>query len=456
MATASKIKSAIRSRGASQRQLTGQLAGVTEQLMKGQESSMMAQFEDQEKARMYGTLSAGLEAGASFLEGVKQRQEIQSNIDFLTESLGEQGKELSMVRGDKSSLMDVFSGKASMSSYLFGQQQYELDGQRIGTKYDVSAMGEKAKALQQDNMLDNFLGKDSLFKKQDVGLDTLETAKMPSLTGGPSPLPDYASIEREGGGGLESPKEIKLPTKQDTMMDKVGEKIEKGTLVKSDGNVIPEKIVDKVEDIPPAWMETADEDMEGNKIKPNQDSISDFLKPSVDQPMENEKLSSFLPDYLQSKDELGPVADRPMIKETDSFQKPSSEKFSELLQSERKAPEFALADIGERIEKISKLEKGEGVMNPQTRKNFLEAAESLKGELKQDILSIYNPDTNQWKSKEFEKIFTKGTGKVGEKKGFAKVSKRRALGLQSQVDIDLSSVDNFIQNLFNENNLASK
>ena len=245
MATASKIKSAIRSRGASQRQLTGQLAGVSEQLMKAQESSMMAQLEEKEQAAMFGALSAGLEAGSSFLEGVKQRQELQSNIDFLSESLGEQGKELSMVRGDKSSLMDVFSGKASVSSYLFGQQQYQLDGKNVGSKYDVSAMGEKAKALQQDNMLDTFLGTDALSKKQDVSLDTLETAKMPSITGGTSPLPDYASIEREGGGGLESPKEIKLSTKQDTMMDKVGEKIEKGTLVKSDGNVVPETVVNK-------------------------------------------------------------------------------------------------------------------------------------------------------------------------------------------------------------------
>ena len=210
MATASKIKSAIRSRGASQRQLTGQLAGVSEQLMKAQESSMMAQLEEKEQAAMFGTLSAGLEAGASFLEGVKQRQELQSNIDFLSESLGEQGKELSMVRGDKSSLMDVFSGKASVSSYLFGQQQYQLDGKNVGSKYDVSAMGERARALQQDNMLDTFLGTDALSKKQDVSLDTLETAKMPSITGGASPLPDYASIEREGGGGLESPKERKI------------------------------------------------------------------------------------------------------------------------------------------------------------------------------------------------------------------------------------------------------
>ena len=390
MATASKIKSAIRSRGASQRQLTGQLAGVTEQLMKGQESSMMAQFEDQEKARMFGTLSAGLEAGASFLERVKQKQELQSNIDFLTESLGEQGKELSMVRGDKSSLMDVFSGKASVSSYLFGQQQYQLDGKNVGSKYDVSAMGEKARALQQDNMLDTFLGTDALSKKQDIGLDTLESPKMPSITGGPSPLPDYASIERESGGGLESPKKIQLPTKQDTMMDKVGEKIEKGTLVKSDGNVIPEKIVDKVEDIPPAWMETADEDMEGNKIKPNQDSISDFLKPSVDQPMENEKLFSLLPDYLQGKDEpsLGPVLDRPLQERAlqYSFDKPSTKRL--------RSPEGGAKLLKDKIKDLKVAQdnlKGARPSDKFNKERFSKIVNERSSELESLISEIYNP-----------------------------------------------------------------
>jgi len=390
MATASKIKSAIRSRGASQRQLTGQLAGVTEQLMKGQESSMMAQFEDQEKARMFGTLSAGLEAGASFLERVKQKQELQSNIDFLTESLGEQGKELSMVRGDKSSLMDVFSGKASVSSYLFGQQQYQLDGKNVGSKYDVSAMGEKARALQQDNMLDTFLGTDALSKKQDIGLDTLESPKMPSITGGPSPLPDYASIERESGGGLESPKKIQLPTKQDTMMDKVGEKIEKGTLVKSDGNVIPEKIVDKVEDIPPAWMETADEDMEGNKIKPNQDSISDFLKPSVDQPMENEKLFSLLPDYLQGKDEpsLGPVLDRPLQERAlqYSFDKPSTKRL--------RSPEGGAKLLKGKIKDLKIAQenlKGARPSDKFNKERFSKIVNERSSELESLISEIYNP-----------------------------------------------------------------
>ena len=56
MATASKIKSAIRSRGASQRQLTGQLASVSVQLMKARESSLMSQLEQKEEDRMFGAL----------------------------------------------------------------------------------------------------------------------------------------------------------------------------------------------------------------------------------------------------------------------------------------------------------------------------------------------------------------------------------------------------------------
>ena len=381
MATASKIKSAIRSRGASQRQLTEQLAGVSEQLMKAQESSMMAQLEEKEQAAMFGTLSAGLEAGASFLEGVKQRQELQSNIDFLSESLGEQGKELSMVRGDKSSLMDVFSGKASLSSYLFGQQQYQLDGKNIGSKYDVSAMGERARALQQDNMLDTFLGTDPLSKKQDVGLDTLESPKMPSITGGPSPLPDYTSIEREGGGGLESPKEIKLPTKQDTMMDKVGEKIEKGTLVKSDGNIIPEKIINKAKMSAEEYLETDPPNAIKEMIQPSypkEDKISDFLKPSLSI------------DYLQSKDEpsLGPVLDKPLQEKAlqYSFDTPSTKRLrspvggAKLLKDKIKDLKIAQDNL-----------KGARPSDKFNKERFSKIVKERSSELESLISEIYNP-----------------------------------------------------------------
>jgi hypothetical protein len=391
MATASKIKSAIRSRGASQRQLTGQLAGVSEQLMKGQESSMMAQLEEKEQAAMFGTLSAGLEAGASFLEGVKQRQQLQSNIDFLSESLGEQGKELSMVRGDKSSLMDVFSGKASVSSYLFGQQQYQLDGKNVGSKYDVSAMGERARALQQDNMLDTFLGTDPLSKKQDVGLDTLESPKMPSITGRPTPLQERA--EGDGPSGLESPKEIKLPTKQDTMMDKVGEKIEKGTLVKSDGNVVPETVVNKAKMSTEEYLKTDPPNAIKEMIQPSypkEDKISDFLKPSVDQPIENEKLSSFLPDYLQSKDEpsLGPVADRPLQERAlqYSFDKPSTKRL--------RSPQGGAKLLKDKIKDLKVAQenlKGSRPSDKFNKERFSKIVNERSSELESLISEIYNP-----------------------------------------------------------------
>jgi hypothetical protein len=352
---------------------------------------MMAQLEEKEQAAMFGTLSAGLEAGASFLEGVKQRQELQSNIDFLSESLGEQGKELSMVMGDKSSLMDVFSGKASVSSYLFGQQQYQLDGKNVGSKYDVSAMGERARALQQDNMLDTFLGTDPLSKKQDVGLDTLESPKMPSITGRPTPLQERA--EGDGPSGLESPKKIKLPTKKDTMMDKVGEKIEKGTLVKSDGNIIPEKIINKAKMSAEEYLETDPPNAIKEMIQPSypkEDKISDFLKPSIDQPVENEKLFSFLPDYLQSKDEpsLGPLLDRPLQERAlqYSFDTPSTKRLrsaqggAKLLKDKIKDLKIAQDNL-----------KGVRPSDKFNKERFSKIVKERSSELESLISEIYNP-----------------------------------------------------------------
>jgi len=397
MATASKIKSAIRSRGASQRQLTGQLAGVSEQLMKAQESSMMAQLEEKEQAAMFGTLSAGLEAGASFLEGVKQRQELQSNIDFLSESLGEQGKELSMVRGDKSSLMDVFSGKASVSSYLFGQQQYQLDGKNVGSKYDVSAMGERARALQQDNMLDTFLGADPLSKKQDVGLDTLESPKMPSITGRPTPLQERA--EGDGPSGLESPKEIKLPTKQDTMMDKVGEKIEKGTLVKSDGNVIPEKIVNKTKMSAEQYLETDPPNAIKEMIKssyPRTKEVPSGIARDV-KDYENEKLAEFIPDIFKTEQEdaLGPVTEERPVAENNFRERAAGYTFKTPKTRVMRTEASGARELKGKIKDLKTAQENLEGLRPEdkfNRKKFEKLVKERTSELQSLISEVYNPE----------------------------------------------------------------
>ena len=51
MATSAQIKSAIRSRGASQRDITEQLAGVTEQLQRAEESANLFKLREAEIAK---------------------------------------------------------------------------------------------------------------------------------------------------------------------------------------------------------------------------------------------------------------------------------------------------------------------------------------------------------------------------------------------------------------------
>ena len=424
MATSAQIKSAIRSRGASQRDITEQLAGVTEQLQRAEESANLFKLREAEIAKTTGTLSSALELGSTYLEGVALKQELEdSMMDFerlLPEGVREAGG-VKMVRGPKSSLMDVFTGTASLSDYLYGQETYMLGERKLGTKYDVAALGKQAKTMEQADLLDQFFGGEPLPKStisRELGMErpSIDVTKL------------YGDFEQKP-----------------SMMDKVGDKVENGTLVQSNENIVPEKVVSKVE-----------KEIETKEIfgppKPKNESLSEFLKDEDKVVIDDTKYDPS--DESLTDKEIPSFAKDKAISEP--FQKPLTENFSKLLESDRRGPEFALADIGERIEEISKLETGKGVTNPQTRKNFLERAKVLKEELRQDILSIYNPKTGQFKSEQFEKIFTEGTGRTGEKEGFAKVSKRRAFGLQSIVDVDLDTVETFIGSLFNEKQLASK
>ena len=425
MATSAQIKSAIRSRGASQRDITEQLAGVTEQLQRAEESANLFKLREAEIATTTGTLSSALEGGSTALELVASRQELKDSMMDFEQSLPEGVREaggVKMVRGPKASLMDVFTGTASLSDYLYGQETYMLGERKLGTTYDVAALGKQAKAMEQADLLDQFFGGEPLPKStisRELGMErpSIDVTKL------------YGDFEQKP-----------------SMMDKVGDKVENGTLVKSDdGNIVPEKVVSEVK-----------KKIETKEIfgppEPKNESLSEFLKDEDKVVIDDEKYDPS--DESLTDKEIPSFAKDKAISEP--FQKPLTKNFSKLLESDRRGPEFALADIGERIEEILKFETGEGVINPQTRKNLLERAKVLKEELRQDILSIYNPKTGQFKSEQFEKIFTEGTGRTGEKEGFAKVSKRRAFGLQSIVDVDLDTVETFIGSLFNEKQLASK
>ena len=89
MATAAEIKSTVSRRGAAQRGITRQLAGVTEQLLKAEEASRLAKIKEEEIGRGFGTLYSAFEVGATALEGIRQSQELESLRQEFEKSLPE-------------------------------------------------------------------------------------------------------------------------------------------------------------------------------------------------------------------------------------------------------------------------------------------------------------------------------------------------------------------------------
>ena len=143
MATSSQIKSAIVSRGQSQRQLTGQLAGVTEQLLKAQESSNLAKIKEQEIGKMFGTLSSGLELSSTIVEKVKQDVKLKKDIESFEQSLPLEARQQYRVEEADISLMDVFKQKNTLTEFLSQEDKYFLGKRELGSKYDVAARGQE-------------------------------------------------------------------------------------------------------------------------------------------------------------------------------------------------------------------------------------------------------------------------------------------------------------------------
>ena len=162
MAKAKQIKSAIRSKSSAQRGVTQQLAGVENLLQQADFSSKMSDIKNKQRETMFSTAASGLELASTFGEGLKQKAELESNIKAFEESLPEAvrkaGGVTTIENPNKASLMDVLKGeKGSLTSFLYDEkEQYMLGENILGSKYDVAAMGEKAKALKQTDLLDRF------------------------------------------------------------------------------------------------------------------------------------------------------------------------------------------------------------------------------------------------------------------------------------------------------------
>jgi hypothetical protein len=183
MATAAQIKSAIRSQSTGQRQVSQQLAGVESLLQQADFSSKMADLQAKQKETMFATAASGLELASTFGEGLKQKAELESNIKAFEESLPEAVRKAGGVttidNPDRASLMDVLKGKkGSLTSFLYDEkEQYMLGENVLGSKYDVAAMGEKAKALKQTDLLDRFMEGEPL----DSESPTLKLEASPTL-----------------------------------------------------------------------------------------------------------------------------------------------------------------------------------------------------------------------------------------------------------------------------------
>ena len=144
MATSKKIKSAIRSRGLSERQLMGNIADVRESLSEADYSSKMFDIKSRQSGQLYDAIYSGLNLATTISGTLEQRSELKSNIETFKGSLDEES-ELRLQK--KPSLIDVFKKESSLSDYLKGDQ-YLIGDKVIGSKYDVAALGSKIQSEQ--------------------------------------------------------------------------------------------------------------------------------------------------------------------------------------------------------------------------------------------------------------------------------------------------------------------
>jgi hypothetical protein len=376
MATAAEIKSAIASRGASQRGITRQLAGVTEQLQKAEEASRLAQMKEQEIGRGYGTLFSAFEVGATALEYIRQDQELKSLRQEFEKSLPESVRQaggVTVQRSDGSSLIDVFRGKASMSDFLFGQEKYMLGERELGTKYDVAAMGERAKAMRQGDLLDQFFGGEPLPKStisRKLGM------KRPSI--------DVTKLY--GKGVDKSTVEIPNIEEKPSMMDKV----ENGTLVESNGK-IKMSAKEYLETDPPNAIREMIE-----SSYPRTEEVPSAIARDV-KDYENEKLAEFIPEIFEEKQEdaLGPVTEERPVVENRFRERAAGYTFEPPKTWGMKSPSGGAKKLKDKIKDLKTVQENLEGLRPEdkfNRKKFEKLVKERTSELQSLISEVYNPE----------------------------------------------------------------
>ena len=166
MATSKKIKSAIRSKGSSQREFSKNLADVRSSLQESDFSNKLFDLKSKERASKYDLAYSAIDLGSTLASSLEQRSELKSNIKEFEGSL----KDTQEMRIEKKpSLIDVFKKKGSLSSYLQGDQYY-LGDKSLGSKYDVAALGSEIKSKREASLLmSNSITNDTLI--EDLNLE---------------------------------------------------------------------------------------------------------------------------------------------------------------------------------------------------------------------------------------------------------------------------------------------
>jgi len=443
MATAKQIKSSIRSQSSAQRGVTQQLAGVESLLQQADFSSKMSDIKNKQRETMFATASSGLELASTFGEGLKQKAELESNIKAFEESLPEAVRKAGgvsvMENPNKASFMDVLKGEGSLSSFLYDEKkQYMLGENVLGSKYDVAAMGEKAKALKQTDLLDRFTQGEPLNSES----PTFKSSLKLDSEGKPTLGKSFKSIR-----SVESDTE--------SLKDNVDKPLIKDKKIKTD-DIFTQS--------------------EGGPLKLNEDDAQNSLT------YFSKDLNYLNPDSIITEDSAS-AYEVALPKTESGFNKfvediPDSEKSisSKVTQTSTKdfgtvskrfsTPERALGEIDKNMKEISKLRDESRYSNKTSYKNALKKADELEGKLKKNISSVYNSKTGKFRSKEYKQMFEKGNylkgdpRGVGEKEGFANISRRVDFAgmqtpFQTAQEVNLTNVQSFINELFPKN-LASR
>tara|TARA_R100001082_G_scaffold50286_2_gene27243 strand:- start:13783 stop:15201 length:1419 start_codon:yes stop_codon:yes gene_type:complete len=472
MATASEIKSSVRSIGASERSISKDLSEVIKSLTEGKESAAISEFEQKEIGKAFDTAAAFGETVDSTWSLLEQKGELESNIKFFEESLPDSVKKAGGLRKEtvkQPSFWNVLKGDASLSEVAFqrsqGDERYFLGDNPLGSKYDVSALGERARALQSDDTLGVF----------DFGDELPESNISRTLPSMPSLDVDFSKIY---GKNIDEGTSIK---------DGVG----KPLINKDEGNtsVLPKNVVNKVgkseipiqsEGGPLSNIETelgGDDSLSSflprlsnlnvipeDEYDPNSDRLTEqdvpsfALDPITDG--ETDEPYVFGQDKESNLEKLG-ITKKLGLKNVKGFGD-VSKKYS--------TPERALGELDKTMKKIASIEDRSRYSDTKggekSYQNALKRSAKLREELKKQIKSIYNPKTGKFRSKEYKQMFEEGRYAKGdprgvrEKEGFANIGRRvNILGIetpfQSQQEIDLTSIQSYINELFPKD-LASR